>query len=44
MAVSASVEEALFVSTSGRVVFVPQGESVIPSVARESGDYCVPVE
>lgn len=38
MGVSAYVEDALFVSTSGQVVLVPQGESVIPSVARESGD------
>lgn len=38
MGVSAYVEDALFVSTSGRVVLVPQGEFVIPCLARESGD------
>ena len=39
MAVSAYVEDALFVSTTDGVVLVPpQSESVIPSGARESGD------
>lgn len=35
---SAYVEDALFVSISGLVVECPHGETVIPSVARESGD------